>query len=267
MDTQQLAKQIRIDAINMTYKAKASHIGSILSCTDIVAVLYGRVLKYNTKNMKDENRDRFILSKGHAGFSVYSALAHVGVFDSKKLDKYYTWGSTLSGHVSHKGNPGVECSTGSLGQGVTVAVGMALAGKMNKKKYRVYTLVGDGEIAEGSVWESAGFAGTHKLDNLVVVVDKNNLQIFGDTDDIISQSNVVEKFRAFGFDVVTCNGHDHEELYNALTLHHEGKPLAVIANTIKGKGVSFMENKFEWHGKTVNDEEYAIALKELGGAK
>jgi len=265
MDTEKLAKQIRIDAINMTYHGKASHIGSILSCADLIAVLYGKVLKYDVNNPKSENRDRFILSKGHAGVGVYSALARVGFMDPKKLDKYYTYGSSLSGHVSHKGNPGVECSTGSLGQGVTVACGLALAGKINKKKYTVYVIVGDGELAEGSVWEMAGFAGTNKLDNLVVIVDNNRLQIFGETKDIVSQENIVEKFRSFGFDVVTCDGHNHTDIINALNIHHGGKPLAVIAKTIKGKGVSFMENNYEWHGKTVDEEQYKQAIRELEG--
>lgn len=265
MNTIELAKQIRIDALNMTFKANASHIGSILSVADIIAVLYGKVMKTNPKDPKDDNRDRFILSKGHAGVSVYSALAHTGYFDPKLLENYYTFGSNLSGHVSHKGNPGVECSTGSLGMGATVACGMALRGKIDKKKYKVYVVCGDAEIDEGSIWEMAGFAGTNALDNLVVIIDKNDLQIFGETKDVISQTRVVSKFRAFGFDVVTCNGHNHEELINALSIHHEGKPLCVIANTIKGKGVSFMENKREWHGKTVNDKEYKLALKELMG--
>ena len=267
MNTVELAKYIRSDALYMTHKGKASHIGAILSVADIVAVLYGKVMNIDPKKPNLENRDRFVLSKGHSGVAVYSALARRGFFSVDKLKNYYTLGSTLSGHVSHVENAGVECSTGSLGQGITIAVGMALAGKMDKKNYRVFTVLGDGECGEGSVWEAAGFAGTNKLDNLVVVVDKNNLQLFGDTTNILDQRMLAQKFECFGFETVCVDGHNHTELEKALTKKPNGKPLCVIASTIKGKGVSFMENKFEWHGKTVNDEELLIAQKEVLGGK
>lgn len=264
MDSKLLAKLVRRDCLEMTSKAKASHIGSILSCVDIVAVLYAKVMNYDVHNPKSPSRDRFILSKGHAGACVYATLAEIGFFAKKKLDNYYlSDGTTLSGHVSSKFNPGVEFSTGSLGHGVSVGVGMALAGKMDKKNYKVFVVAGNGECNEGSIWEAMLVAAQHKLNNFTLIVDNNNMQALGNSEDILNMESFAEKFKAFGADVFVVDGHSHEELCDALK-KQTSKPKVIIANTIKGKGVSFMENNIAFHYGYANNEQLEKALSEVG---
>jgi transketolase len=262
---EQLSIRIRRNAINMTNSGKSSHIGSVLSMADIMAVLYGSVLKYKTDDPKWPKRDRFILSKGHAGAGVYSTLAEVGFIPIEKLKTHYQDGSYLSGHVSHKGIPGVELSTGSLGHGLPVAAGMALSGKINQEDYRVFVLLGDGECNEGSNWEAILFSSHHKLNNLVAIVDRNRLQSIYTTEETLSLEPFVEKWEAFGWKVIEVDGHNHSDLNQALSSKNldSDKPLCVIANTIKGKGVSFMENKVLWHYRSPQDEEYISAIEEL----
>lgn len=264
MDSIQLALEIRRHAIEMTHASHASHIGAILSVTDIVAVLYSDILNTNVKMPMDRNRDRLILSKGHAGVAIYAALAEKGFFDKKLLDTYYQDGSLLSGHVSHKGIEGVEVSTGSLGHGIGIAVGMALAAKLDNKKHHVYVILGDGECEEGSVWEAALFAVHHKLDNLTVIVDHNKMQAMGTCEQQLGLKNIEEKWNVFGFNTVECDGHDHDELEKSLRISEIGRPTCVIAHTVKGKGVSYMENELLWHYRDPQGELYEIARKELG---
>lgn len=264
MDSEQLALEIRRHAIEMTHASHASHIGAVLSVADIVAVLYNDILCINPKKPRDVNRDRVVLSKGHAGIAVYSALAELGFFEKKLLDTYYQDGSVLSGHVSHKGVAGVEVSTGSLGHGVGVAVGMALAAKLDEKKHHVYTIVGDGECEEGSVWEAALFASHHKLSNFTVIIDHNKMQAMGTCEEQMGWGELAKKWEAFGFLVRECNGHNHNELKEALNFHGEEKPICVVAHTIKGKGVSFMESNLLWHYRDPQGEFYEAARQELG---
>ena len=259
-----LAWLIRRHGIEMTHLSGGSHIGSVLSAADIIAVLYADIMRYKSEDPEWDGRDRFIMSKGHAGAAVYAALAECGFFDTAELKTHYADGSRLSGHVSHH-LPGVEFSTGSLGHGLSVATGMALAAKMDGKDYRVYSLAGDGEIQEGQIWEAAMFAGARKLDNLVLFVDNNGLQIDGNIADVCSPYPIDKKFEAFNFHVININGNDFDEIAAALKEAREtkGMPTAIIAKTIKGKGVSYMENQAGWHGKAPNDEEFAIAMEEL----
>jgi len=261
--TKKLAHNIRQHAINMTSSGGSSHIGSVLSIADILAVLYGSVLKYKADNPKWQSRDRFILSKGHAGAGVYAALAESGFMSVDKLKTHYQDGSDLSGHVSHKGIPGVELSTGSLGHGLPVATGMALAAKINKDKHTIYVLMSDGECDEGSNWEAALFAPHHKLDNLVVIIDRNKLQSIHSTEDTLALEPFVDKWQAFGWNVVDIDGHDHEQLIKACSSKVENKPLCIVANTIKGKGVSFMEGQVLWHYRSPQGKEYEAAINEL----
>lgn len=263
---EQLALRIRKHAIDMTSTGGSSHIGSILSIADILAVLYGSELNYKANNPKWESRDRFILSKGHAGAGIYAVLAESGFMSVDKLKTHYKNGSDLSGHVSHKGIPGVEFSTGSLGHGLPVAIGMALAAKINKKEHNVYVLMSDGECDEGSNWEAALFAPHHKLDNLVVIVDRNNLQSIKSTEDTLGLEPFVDKWQAFGWNVVDVDGHNFEQLIRACNSRVVSKPLCIVANTIKGKGVSFMENQVLWHYRSPQGNEYEAAMKELGDA-
>jgi transketolase len=258
-----LANNIRKHAVNMTSTGGSSHIGSILSIADILAVLYGSVLNYKADNPKWQGRDRFILSKGHAGAGVYAALAESGFMSVDKLKTHYKNGSDLSGHVSHKGIPGVELSTGSLGHGLPVATGMALAAKINENEHMIYVLMSDGECDEGSNWEAALFAPHHKLDNLVVIIDRNKLQSIHSTEDTLGLEPFVDKWQAFGWNVIDIDGHNHKELINACNSKVMGKPLCVIANTTKGKGVSFMENQVLWHYRSPQGEEYKAAINEL----
>jgi transketolase len=249
----------------MTNLGVSSHIASILSMADILAVLYGKVLCFKSEEPKWAGRDRFILSKGHAGAGVYATLAESGFFPVEKLQSHYQDGSDLSGHVSHKGIPGVEFSTGSLGHGLPVAAGMALAAKINNKKNRVFVLLGDGECDEGSNWEAILFAAHHKLDNLVAIVDRNMLQSIYSTEETLSLEPFAEKWKAFGWNVVEVDGHNHEEILNACKarLEVQNKPLCIIASTIKGKGVSFMENNILWHYRSPQGSEFEAAIREL----
>jgi len=262
---EQLANKIRKHAVTMTSLGGSSHIGSILSIADILAVLYGSVLKYKSNNPKWIDRDRFILSKGHAGAGVYAALAESGFMPLDKLKTHYQDGSDLSGHVSHKGIPGVEFSTGSLGHGLPVASGMALAAKINKKKHRIFALLSDGECDEGSNWEAILFAAHHKLNNLVAIIDRNRLQSIYSTEDTLALEPFPEKWKSFGWDVVEIDGHNHNEIFKSCKndINPTNKPLCVIANTTKGKNVSFMENNTLWHYRSPQGDEYKLAIAEL----
>ena len=260
-----IAERIRLGVIKSTNAAKSGHPGGSLSISDIMAYLYFEEMNVDPTNPKDENRDRFVLSKGHTAPALYSALALRGFFPEEELITLRQTDSRLQGHPDMKGIPGVDMSTGSLGLGISAACGMALAGKLNGKNYRVYTVLGDGECEEGQVWEAAMFAAHYKLDNLCVIVDYNKLQIDGPVADIIGPAPFEPKFEAFGFDVITIDGHNIEEIDAAMKKAREtkGKPTAIIANTVKGKGVSFMENKVNWHGSAPNDEQCAMALAEI----
>lgn len=259
-----LAKAIRRHALHMTHWGKSSHIGSVFSSADILAVLYAKVLKVDPSNPKWVGRDRFVLSKGHAGAGVYAALAEMGFMPVDTLRQHYQDGSILSGHISHKGVPGVELSTGSLGHGLPVATGMAYAGKLDNKSHRVFVLMSDGECDEGSNWEAILFAGHHQLSNLVVVVDYNKIQSLKPTEDTIGLEPFADKWRAFRWDVVPVDGHDHAALEAALAADPaRSKPLVLLADTTKGKGVSFMENSVLWHYRTAQGDEFTAALAEL----
>lgn len=269
MNSEQLAWLIRRHGIEMTHISHGSHIGAILSVADIVAVLYNDVANISPENLKDENRDRIILSKGHAGAAIYAALAEKGFFDRAELKTHYADGSRLSGHVSHKGVPGVEFSTGSLGHGACVAAGMALNAKLDKKPYYTYAIVGDGECDEGSIWEMALFANQFKLNQFVVIVDHNKMQSLDFCENTLSLAPFAEKWKAFGWNVLDIDGHNHDELRAAFAKAKEStdKPTVIIANTVKGKGVSFMEFDILWHYRFPHEgEEYDGALKELHAA-
>lgn len=247
----------------MTHISKGSHIGAILSVADIVAVLYADILKYDSSNPKMHDRDRLILSKGHAGAAIYAALAECGFFNIEELKTHYGNGSRLSGHVSHKGVPGVEFSTGSLGHGLSVAAGMALAAKKNDKDYRIFSIIGDGECDEGAVWEAALFANQYNMSNLTVIVDHNKMQSLDFCENTIKLEPFSDKWRAFGWRVFNIDGHNHDELREALSHTKTNCPTVIIANTIKGKGISFMENDILWHYRTPQGEEYDRAVAEL----
>ena len=259
---------LRADILKMIHNAKSGHPGGALSCVDMLSVLYKKVLNVPVewdKSIDFNNRDRFILSKGHASTALYAVLAHLGFFPTNMLMSFRMLGSKLQGHPSSRAQlPGIEVSTGSLGQGLSIGVGIALALRLDKNPAKVFVLLGDGEMQEGSVWESLMNASNQKLDNLVVIVDKNNLQIDGSTCDIKSLEPLDEKLKAFGFEVYEIDGHDYEEIEKTmLEAKNSNKLCAIIANTIKGKGVSFMENAAGWHGKAPNDEQLAKALEEL----
>lgn len=259
------AAKIRLGIIEGVFHAKSGHPGGSLSAAELFAYLYGKELNVDPKNPKDPDRDRFVLSKGHCAPGYYAALALKGFFPMEELQSLRHIGAMLQGHPDMKGTPGVDMSSGSLGQGVSAAVGMALAGKMDRKSYRVYTLLGDGECEEGQVWEAAMFAGHHNLDNLCVIVDNNGLQIDGPVSKVGGPEPFDEKFVAFGFEVTTIDGNDLDQIEAALEQAKacKGKPFAIIMKTVKGKGVSFMENQVGWHGKAPNKDEYEIAMKEL----
>ena len=261
--TLKLAKKIRQHALNMTSLGKSSHIGSILSMADIVAVLYGDVLNVNSLNPEWKDRDRFILSKGHAGAGIYAALAEKNFFPVENLKQHYQNGSIFSGHVSHKGIPGIEFSTGSLGHGLPVAVGLAKSGKIGDKHHRIFCLMSDGECDEGSNWEGILFASHHQLNNLVAIIDHNKLQSLATVKETLNLEPFAEKWRAFGWEVIEVDGHSHSELKIALTYQAFDKPLCIIAHTIKGKGVSFMENSVLWHYRTAQGDELLAAKSEL----
>ena len=259
------ATQIRMGIIESTYNAKAGHPGGSLSSADVFAYLYGEEMRYKADEPKWEDRDRFVLSKGHCAPGLYSALAYKGFFPVEDLKTLRHIGSYLQGHPNMNTVPGVDMSTGSLGQGVSVAAGMAQAAKYTKKNINVYTLLGDGEIEEGEVWEAFMFAAQYKLDNFCAIIDSNGLQIDGSCEEVMSAEPIDEKLRAFGFEVAVINGNDFDELEGAFEKFHavQGKPFAIIMKTIKGLGVSYMENAVGWHGKAPNEEEYNIAMKEL----
>ena len=259
------ANEVRKGIIKSTHAAKSGHPGGSLSAADLFTYLYFVELNVDPKNPKDENRDRFVLSKGHVAPGYYSTLAERGFFPKEDLLTLRHVGSYLQGHPDMKKIPGVDMSSGSLGQGISAAVGMALAAKLQNKDYRTYTLLGDGEIQEGQVWEAAMFAGARKLDNLVVIVDNNGLQIDGKIEDVNSPYPIDKKFEAFNFHVINIDGNDFDQIEAAFKEAREtkGMPTAIIAKTIKGKGVSFMEDQAGWHGKAPNDEQYAQAMEEL----
>ena len=262
-----VSKKLRKQVLSMIHNAKSGHPGGSLSCIDILNVLYTKCMKHypeGASNKDYNNRDRFILSKGHASAALYAILAHCGYFKEEELMTFRKFGSKLQGHpCCHKVN-GVEISTGSLGQGLSIGCGMALGLKLNKIDSKVFVYLGDGETEEGSVWEAAMNASHNKLDNLIAIIDRNNLQIDGSTESVKSVGDVNAKFKAFGWNTKEIDGHNIQEIYNAINeAKQTTKPFAIIAKTIKGKGVSFMENQAGWHGKAPNDEQLQMALKEL----
>ena len=261
----QKAKEIRKDIIEEVYNAKSGHPGGSLSIADIMAVLYFNELKIDEKNPRWEDRDRVVLSKGHCSPALYAALAERGFFSKETLKSFRKIESNLQGHPDLNKVQGVDMTSGSLGQGLSVANGMAISAKMDNKDYRVYVILGDGEIEEGQVWEAAMTANKYKLDNLCVIVDNNNLQIDGTIEEVMSSYPINEKFKSFGFNVLNIDGNNIEEIINAFesAKKTKDKPTCIIAKTIKGKGVSFMENKAEWHGKAPSEEEYNEAMREL----
>ena len=264
-DLKMKAKEIRKDIIEEVYNAKSGHPGGSLSIADIMAVLYFNELRIDEKNPRWEDRDRVVLSKGHCSPALYAALAERGFFDKEDLKSFRKIESNLQGHPDLNKVPGVDMTSGSLGQGLSIANGMAIAGKMDNKNYRVYTILGDGEIEEGQIWEAAMTANKYKLDNLCVIVDNNNLQIDGTIEEVMSSYPIDEKFKSFGFNVLTIDGNNIEEILSAFEIAKQtkNKPTCIIAKTIKGKGVPFMENKVGWHGKAPNKEEYEEAMKNL----
>lgn len=263
-----IGAKARRSALEMVYRATSGHLGGSFSICELLSVLYFDRMKIDPKNPKDPDRDRFVLSKGHCTPALYSILAMRGYFPEEDLKTFRDIDSFLSGHAEMKHVPGVDMSTGSLGQGLSVSVGMALAGKMDRKTYRVYAILGDGEIQEGQVWEAAMAAGNYGLDNLCVIIDNNNIQIDGTIEEIMSPYPIDKKFEAFGFHVIHCDGHDIESIDTAFSEAENTKdrPSVVIAETVKGKGVSFMENNNEWHGNDPNQEQYEQAAAELDAA-
>ena len=276
LELQKTANEVRKGIVTAVHSAKAGHPGGSLSAADIFTYLYFEEMNIDPKDPKKADRDRFVLSKGHTAPGYYSALANRGYFPVEDLKTLRHLGSYLQGHPCMQETPGVDMSSGSLGQGISAAVGMALAAKLDGKDYRTYTLLGDGEIQEGQVWEATMFAGARNLDNLVVIVDNNGLQIDGKIEDVCSPYPIDKKFEAFNFHVLNIDGNDFDQIDAAFkeAKATKGMPTAIIAKTVKGKGVSFMENNAGWHGKAPNDEEYAVAMAdlekigaELGGAK
>ena len=265
LELQKVANEVRKGIITSVHAAKAGHPGGSLSAADIFTYLYFEEMNVDPKDPKKADRDRFVLSKGHTAPGLYSALAQKGYFPVEDLETLRHLGSYLQGHADMKHIPGVDMSSGSLGQGISTAVGMAIAGKMDNADYRVYTLLGDGEIQEGQVWEASMMAGFRKLDNLVVIVDNNNLQIDGAIDEVCSPYPIDKKFEAFNFHVINIDGNDFDQIDAAFkeAKATKGMPTAIIAHTVKGKGVSFMENQVGWHGTAPNDEQYAVAMEEL----
>ena len=265
LELQKTANEIRKGIVTAVHSAKSGHPGGSLSAADIFTYLYYEEMNIDPKNPKDPDRDRFVLSKGHVAPGLYSTLAHRGFFPVEDLVGLRHVGCYLQGHPDMKHIPGIDMSSGSLGQGFSAAVGMAKCGKMDNKEYRVYALAGDGEIQEGQIWEAAMFAGFHKLDNLCLVVDNNGLQIDGNVADVCSPYPLDQKFEAFNFHVINIDGHDFDQIRAAFkeARQTKGMPTAIIAHTVKGKGVSFMENEASWHGSAPNDEQYAVAMADL----
>ena len=263
----EITRSIREDIVSMIHAAKSGHPGGSLSAVEILTALYFDEMNIDPSNPKMEDRDRFVLSKGHAAPVLYATLANKGYFDKEELNGLRKMGRMLQGHPDMKGIPGVEMSTGSLGQGFSVACGMAMASKLDNAPWRVYALLGDGECQEGIVWEAAMSAAHYKLDNMTAFLDYNGLQIDGNTDDVMSLGSIVDKFKSFGWNVIEIDGHDFDQIFAALDMAKStvDKPTMIVAKTIKGKGVSFMENQAGWHGNAPSDEHLKIALGELGG--
>ena len=269
LELKKIATDIRIGAIEAVYNAKSGHPGGALSASDIMACLYFSELRINVENPSDPNRDRFVLSKGHSCPALYSAMAHKGYFPVEDLKGFRHLGTAVQGHPDMKSIKGIDMSAGSLGQGFSCACGMALAGKLDNKDYRVYSMIGDGESQEGQVWEAIMFASHYKLDNLCLIIDNNGLQIDGRVEDVMNTMPYESKLEAFGWNVITIDGRDIEQILGALDSAKtvKGKPTAIVARTVKGKGVSYMENEAGWHGKAPNDAEYEIAMAELTAYK
>ena len=265
LDLAKTANEVRKGIVTAVHSAKAGHPGGSLSCADLMTFLYFEEMNIDPKDPKKADRDRFVLSKGHCAPALYSALAQRGYFPVEELKTLRKLGSHLQGHPCMQHTPGVDMSSGSLGQGISVAAGMALSAKLSNDSYRVYTLLGDGEIAEGQVWEAAMFAGHKKLDNFVVIVDNNGLQIDGKVEDVCNPYPIDKKFEAFNFHVINIDAHDFDQIRAAFKEAREtkGMPTAIIMKSVKGKGVSFMENQAGWHGKAPNDEQYEVAMKDL----
>jgi len=259
------AAQVRRDIVKMLYACQSGHPGGSLSCVEILMALYYKTMRFDPANPKMENRDRMVLSKGHGNPALYAILADKGFFPREDLWTLRQLHSHLQGHPDMMKTPGVDANTGSLGQGASIAIGMAIAAKYKKTDYKVYAVLGDGEIQEGMIWEAAMSAAHYKLDNLVFLLDHNGLQIDGSNDQVMGLGNIMEKFAAFGFECLKVNGHDIDAIAKALAAPVAGKPKFICCETVKGKGVSFMENNAGWHGKPMNAEEYATAMKELGG--
>lgn len=262
-----ITKTIRKDIVSMIHNSKSGHPGGSLSIVEILTALYFDEMNINPNDEKMENRDRFVLSKGHAAPALYATLANKGFFDKSELNGLRKIGCMLQGHPEMKNTPGIEISTGSLGQGFSVACGMAMASKMDNAPWRVYTILGDGEIQEGIIWEAAMSASHYKLDNIVAFLDYNGLQIDGKVEDVMDIKSPVDKFKSFGWNVIEIDGHDFDQIFAALDMTREivGKPTLIVAKTIKGKGVSFMENNPSWHGVAPSDDELDKALYEIGG--
>ncbi|MFO7992160.1 MAG: transketolase [Thermoplasmata archaeon] len=266
-ELEEIARKVRIHIIKSTHEAGSGHPGGSLSSADIIVALYFEIMDHRCDEPRWDKRDRFVLSKGHAAPALYGALAEAGYFEDDKLMTLRKLESDLQGHPDMRKTVGVDASTGSLGQGLSVACGMALAAKIDREAFKVYSICGDGEIQSGQIWEAAMFASHHKLDNLIVFLDRNQLQIDGSTEDVISVEPLVSKWKSFGWHVQEINGHDMEEIVDAVNHAKEkdGKPSMIIAHTVKGKGVTFMEGSLAFHGKAANDEQLEIALEELGG--
>lgn len=264
-----IANKIRLDTLQEIYYAKSGHVGGSLSCVEILTALYFNEMNIDPKKIDDLNRDRFILSKGHSSPALYATLAERGYFDKEELLTFRNINGSLQGHPDMNKVKGVDMSTGSLGQGLSIANGMAIASKMDSLGNRVYVLLGDGELEEGQIWEAAMTSSIYKLDNLCVIVDANKLQLTGNTDDVkgLNYENIEQKFRCFGFNTIVIDGNNIESILEAFQIakRTKEKPSAIIAKTTKGKGVSFMENKVEWHGKVMNDDEYKKAVEEISG--
>ena len=264
----EITRIIRKDIVSMIHGSKSGHPGGSLSAVEILTALYFDEMNIDPNNCKMEDRDRFVLSKGHAAPVLYATLAHKGYFGREELKGLRKIGRMLQGHPDMKGTPGVEMSTGSLGQGFSVACGMAMASKLDNAPWRVYTVLGDGEVQEGIVWEAAMSAAHYKLDNMVAFLDYNGLQIDGDVEKVMNIGPIVDKFKAFGWNVIEIDGHDFDQIFAALDMAKEtlGKPTMIVAKTVKGKGISFMENEAGWHGTAPSDSDLEKALAELGGA-
>ncbi len=265
LELKKTANEVRKGIVTAVHSAKAGHPGGSLSAADILTYLYFEEMNIDPADPKKEDRDRFVLSKGHVAPGLYSVLANRGYFPVEELKTLRKLGSRLQGHPCMQLTPGVDMSSGSLGQGFSAACGMALAAKLRNRDYRVYALLGDGELEEGQIWEAAMFAAHRKLDNLCIIIDNNGLQIDGRIDDVCSPYPIAEKFRAFQFHVIEIDGNDFKQIEEAFKTARQtkGKPTAIVAKTVKGKGVSFMENQIAWHGKAPNDEEYAVAMADL----